>query len=214
MMKWFLNLPYAVRLAIAIPLAIGAFFLVWHLNSKRQELEVVWAEGENALHHPKELLPLSVFIDEEFGDAHGKSVRQAIVDMNAVGCTLMEEASALEGADIHIRNEGCEKDAESRPNHPGCTWLDPRTGQVIVQVGQPGDVTTSYLIFFHELTHAWGLEHDGVYKVPARAKDSRMFVPITANNSFEHAYRLGHGLRLPGLSDKDTAALKKRYCNF
>ena len=215
-MKWFLNLPYAVRLAIAIPLTIAAFVGIWQMHEaqERKAPELVWAVEKEAIHHSQEKLPLSVFIDEEFGDAHGKSVRQAIVDMNAVGCTLMEEASALEGADIHIRNEGCQKDAESRPNHPGCTWLDPKTGQIIIQVGQPGNVTASYLIFFHELTHAWGLAHDGVYRVPTRSQDSPMFVPITANNSFEHAYRLGHGLRLPGLSDKDTAALKKRYCNF
>ena len=211
-MKWFLNLPYFVRITIGLSVAAGMFILIWQLNKKRQALEPVWADGERTIEHNLAKLPLTVYFDEEFGPAHGESVLQAVKDMNAVGCTLMVPVPSLEGAAIHIRSEGCEKDAESKPNHPGCTWLNPATGQIIIQVGQPGDVTASYLIFFHELTHAWGLAHDGVYKVPERPDDAPLFIPITANNSFEHAYRLGQGKHLPGLSDKDRAALKGRYC--
>lgn len=211
-MSWFLHLPYPLRIAIGLTVALAMFLGIWHLNSKRQELEPVWATGEGELRHELSKLPLTVYVDPEFGKAHGESVAQAIRDMNAIGCTLMVEASDPSGADMVIRNEGCDKNAATVPNHPGCAWLDPKTGQVIVQVGQPGDVTTSYLIFFHELTHAFGLAHDGVYKVPERAQDSLMFVPITANNAFEHAYRLGSGFHLPRLSDKDKAAMKARYC--
>ena len=45
-----------------------------------------------------------------------------------------------------------------------------------------------------------------------KPEDAVLFVPITANNASEHAYRLGIGKHLPRLSDKDEAALEGRYC--
>jgi hypothetical protein len=210
-MSWFLHLPQHIRIIIAIQVAVVMFVAVWYLNSHRQAAELVWAEGEQAVEHELSKLPLRVYLDQSFGE-HGDSAAKALEDMNDATCTLMVEVPLLEDADIHIRHEPCDRNAESGANHPGCTWLDPKTGQIIVQVGQPGDITMSYLIFFHELTHAFGLAHDGIYKVPEEAADSLLFVPITANNSFEHAYRLNHGKHLPRLSDKDEAALKTRYC--
>jgi len=209
-MKWFLNLPQWVRLSIALPLALVMFLGIWHFNKKRQANEVVWATGAEAVEHKG--LPLTVFIDESFGDAHTESIEKAIGDMNGETCTLMVTVAELAQADIHVRHEPCSKDADTRPNHPACTWRNPNTEQIVIQIGQPGDVTMSYLMAYHEFTHGWGLAHDGVYKVPEEAADSLMFVPITANNSFEHAYRLSHGFHLPRLSDKDGAALKGRYC--
>jgi hypothetical protein len=212
-MKWFLSLPQWARLSIALPLALMMFVSVWHFNKKRQALEPVWASGEAELSHRPENIPLTVYLDQSFGD-HGDSAAKAMEDMNAATCTLLVEVPDLQGVDIHIRHEPCDKDADKKPNHPGCAWLDPISGQVIIQVGQPGDITTSYLIFFHELTHAFGLAHDGIYKVPMKVEDSAMFVPITANNAHEHAYRLGR-FHMPRLSDKDEAAMKTRYCgNF
>lgn len=211
MMSWFLNLPYALRLTLGISLALAMFLGIWHLNKKRQALEPVWASGEAELSHDRASLPLTVYLDRSFGD-HGDSAAKAMKDMNAATCNLLVEVPDLQGADIHIRHEPCDKDADKKPNHPGCAWLNPLSGQVIIQVGQPGDITTSYLIFFHELTHAFGLAHDGVYKVPMKVEDSVLFVPITANNAHEHAYRLGR-FHLPRLSDKDEAAMVERYCS-
>ena len=213
MMKWFLDLPQWARLTIALPLALIMFLGIWHFNKKRQANEAVWAVGEGELVHKQEKLPLTVYMDQSFGD-HGDSATKAMEDMNAATCNLLVEVPDLQGADIHISHEPCDKDADKKPNHPGCAWLNPKTGQVVIQVGQPGDITTSYLIFFHELTHAFGLAHDGVYGVPMKVADSAMFIPITANNAHEHAYRLGR-FQMPRLSDKDEAALKERYCvNF
>ena len=211
-MSWFLNLPQLLRIAIAGTLAIVMFLGIWHFSQKRQANEAVWATGEAELAHAREKLPLTVYIDLSFG-AHRDGLTKAVELTNKATCTLMVEVSKPAGVDIHIRHTGCSKDADRQPNHPGCTWLDPTTGQIIIEVGQPGDLTTSFLIFWHELTHAWGLAHDGVYRVPRRVEDSSMFIPITANNAPEHAYRLGHGLFLPRLSDKDTAALLDRYCS-
>lgn len=209
-MSWFLHLPYALRITIGLSVALAMFLGIWHLNKERQALEPVWAEGKEAVQHDLAKLPLKVYFDQSFGD-HGDSAAQALEDMNDATCTLMAEVPLLEGADIHVRHEPCDKDADKRPNHPGCTWLDPKTGQIIIQVGQPGDITMSYLIFFHEFTHAFGLAHDGIYRVPMKVADSLMFVPITANNAFEHAYRLGR-FQMPRLSDKDEAAMIDRYC--
>lgn len=211
-MKWFLNLPQWARLSIALPLALMMFVGIWHFNQKRQALEVVWATGAEAVEH--KALPLTVFIDESFGEAHIESVEKALSEMNRETCTLMTTVEELAKADIHVRHEPCSKDADTKPNHPGCAWRNPQTEQIVIQIGQPGDVTMSYLIAYHEFTHAWGLAHDGVYRVPEEAEDSALFVPITANNAFEHAYRLGFGFHLPRLSDKDSAALKERYCIF
>lgn len=211
-MKWFLNLPQWARLSIALPLALGMFIGIWQLNKERQANEAVWSEGAWEIEHDLKKLPLKVFIDKSFGKAHIESAEQAIKDWNGATCTMMVRTYDLELADIHIRHEPCDKDADKKPNHPACTWLNPKTGQIIIQVGQPGDVTMSYLIFLHEDTHAWGLAHDGIYRVPEKPEKSVMFIPITANNAWEHSYRLGAGFHLPRLSDKDEAAVKKRYC--
>jgi hypothetical protein len=211
-MKWFLNLPQWGRLSIALPLALMMFLGIWHFNKKRQALEATWAAGDAEIVWEVKDLPRTVYIDESFGDAHIESAEQAIEDWNDSTCKMMVRTDDLAIADIHIRHEPCDKDADKKPNHPGCAWVNPRTGQIVIQVGQPGDVTTSYLIFFHELTHGWGLAHDGVYEVPEEAADSLLFVPITANNAHEHGYRLSHGKHLPSLSDKDKGAVKGRYC--
>lgn len=189
------------------------FVTVWHFNGKRQEREAVWAQGTSEVRIDLDRLPVPVYIDKAFGDAHEKSIRMAIGDMNDVGCQLMVVVADIGDADVHFINEGCDYNSSSEPNHPGCTWFDAPRGLSVVQIGQPGNVTTSYLIAFHEATHVFGLAHDGVYRVPEEAEDSLMFVPITANNAPEHAYRMYHGKLLPGLSDKDSEALQNRYCS-
>jgi hypothetical protein len=211
-MQWFLSLPQWARLSIALPLALGMFLGIWHFNKKRQENEAVWATGDQSVSWEKKDLPRTVFVDESFGKAHIESAEKAIKEWNDSTCVMMVRTYEPSGAGIHIRHEPCDKDADSEPNFPGCAWQNPSTKQIVIQVGQPGDVTMSYLIFLHELTHAWGLAHDGIYKVPEKPADSQMFVPITANNAHEHSYRLGAGFHLPRLSDKDEAAMKKRYC--
>lgn len=201
-----------IRMVSLLALAIGAMFLIGYLYEKKTENEPTWAADDKDIVWEKKDLPRTVFIDESFGRAHIKSAEKAVKEWNDSTCVMMVRTYELEHADIHVRHEPCDKDADKQPNHPGCAWLNPRTGQIVIQVGQPGDVTMSYLIFLHEFTHGWGLAHDGIYKVPAKPEDSRMFVPITANNAHEHAYRLGTGFHLPRLSDRDQSAVKKRYC--
>ena len=202
-----------ISIALALMFAAAGFFGIWYLNKERQNNELVWAEGERSIEHDRKSLPLKVFVDQSFGSAHTESADQAIGEWNRSTCIMMVRTYELELADIHIQHEPCDKDSDRVPNHPGCTWLVPKTGRIIIQVGQPGDVTMSYLIFFHEVTHAFGLAHDGIYRVPEKPENSLLFIPITANNAWEHSYRLGYGQHLPRLSDKDEAAVKKRYCN-
>lgn len=207
-MSWFLSLPYLLRIFISLVIAFIMLFIVVSLSSSRQKNEMVWATGEKEIKHSFADLPLTVYADSSFGDAHMESILMAINDMNAAGCTLVVIVDEPKEAYIHIRHEPC--DRVSR--HPGCTWKKKTSNKIVIQVGEPGTVTMSYLLFFHELTHAFGLAHDGVYPVPDSSSDALIFVPITANNAFEHSGRLGQGKLLPGLTGKDSAALKKRYC--
>lgn len=207
-MNWFLSLSYLLRIGMGLIAAFAMFVIIANLNLSREESELVWANGDRAISHKPEAIPLSIFVDSSFGSAHTESLLEAVDGINMVGCTLVIVVPNLDAADIHIRHEACDRSS----NHPGCTWLNPASGQIVIQIGQPGNVTMSYLLFFHELTHAFGLAHDGVYPVPDKSYDALTFVPITANNAVEHAYRLDQGKLLPGLSGKDSAALSSRYC--
>lgn len=193
---------------MSLSIALMMFAMTYLFHSRKQAREPVWAEGERAVVHPREKLPLSVFVDESFGH-HKISATKAMADLNQATCQIVGKTSEQSRADIHIRHEPCSK---RNTDHPACTWLDPSTGQIIIQVGRPADTTTSYLIFFHELTHAFGLAHDGTYPVPRDSANTQVFIPITASNAPAHAYRLSLGLYIPMLSDKDTAAMKRRYC--
>lgn len=207
-MKWFINLPMWARLTIGLSVAAGMFVLIWYLNSERQKHEPVWAEGDKAVFWPRPQLPLKVYAPDWEG--HTGSVRDAVKTFGEmVGCTLMVMTNRADDADITILNEGC----ETGPNHAGCTFYDPAKKKALIKVGQPGDVTQSYVIFYHELTHAWGLAHDGVYPLPQPGEKPALFVPITADNAGAHSNRLGQGALLPALSDKDREALWKRYCS-
>lgn len=209
MMKWFMSLPYWSRISLALTLAAAMFALAWRLHRERAAAEAVWATGAQAVEWPLEELPIRVWGDPEFG-SHLRSLSQAVTDINqAAGCILLAETPSREIAHVEVVNEGC----ETAENHAGCTFRDPTTSRFLVKVGQPGDITQSYLIFYHELAaHVLGLAHDGRYPIPRDPAQAMQFIPITAVNAPEHAYRLGQGLLLPQLSDKDRAALQERYC--
>ena len=197
-----------VRLSLGLFLALVGAVLIFLVVSGRQDRELVWAQDEAEMDWRWAELPIKVYVDRDWG-AHVGSAMSAMKAMNSgAGCELMAMADNLDDADVHIQYEVC---STGNPDHAGCTWRDRTSGIVVVQVGQPGDVTQSFVVFFHELTHVWGLAHDGYYTVPRSGSES-MFVPITANNAGSHAYRLGRGKRLPSLSDKDKSALANRYC--
>jgi len=202
-----------LRIVVILLIAAGGILGIYSMHHRETLHEPTWDERGIAVEHRRGDIPLSVFVDRSFGGDHVASAERAISSINRdAGCTLMSPIYLLDNADIHIRHEACDEGSEFQPNHPGCTWSNPSRERTIIQVGQPGNTTTSYLIFYHELTHAIGLAHDGVYVVPGRGDESLMFVPITANNAHEHSYRLGIGKHLPSMSDKDRSVLKQRYC--
>ncbi|MBW2288647.1 MAG: hypothetical protein JRG90_12575 [Deltaproteobacteria bacterium] len=209
-MKWFLRLPSWVRLSSALTLAAAMFVLIWWMNQKRQAAEDVW--------HPKARhwtsTPLTVSWDEHFWGAHNNSFSKAVSEINgAVGCNQLRVA--LDGGPTDVRivstdGEPC-GDMEalvSKESHAAQTYLCP-DGTAEIHIGQPGDVTKSYLIAIHELGHVLGLGHDPYIASGANAP---MSVSMMVPNVADYSGRLGTGRRLPAASDKDRRELAKRYC--
>lgn len=200
-------MPTKKILSVLATLTIGVFgvLAVGHCHARQQRQEPVWqGNGPPAW---MALLPLTVRVDPAFGAAHVASAEQAVREVNRV-CPILRLVPYGEPATITIMNEGC----VTSPHHAGCTFLHPEEQTVTIQVGQPGDVTQSYLVFLHELGHALGLAHDGVYPVPDDPRDALPFVSIMADNVAEHGDRLSAGLHLPMLSERDRDALSARFC--
>lgn len=185
-MKWFLNLPQWARLSIALPLTALAFAaILLGYKYKVQPNEVVWHERARHWDH----MPLTVLIED-----FQRPARVAINLWNSrIGCTVFVIAG---NTDVTIKS------------HDGtpCSSLTVELGSqdaaggaylcgagAEVHVMHPGDIWQQTFIIHHELGHILGLAD-------------------------EHWAAMGpipeHDVATPMIraTDKDTAALKERYC--
>jgi hypothetical protein len=204
-----------IRMVLVLVVGTGLITGIWWFQKQREGFEPVWHPQARHWGHT----PLAVSWDPIFWQEHNDSMSEAIASMNrATGCELLM-VGELGPGDVRIVSANGAPCGNSEalvvdPGHSAQTYLCP-DGTAEIHVSYPGDITMSYLIVFHELGHVAGLMHDGMYKLPEvfpGGGAGPIFVSVMTPNVEEHAPRLGAGLRLPDLSDKDAAALHERYC--
>lgn len=186
---------------VILLLGVLGIALVGVLYHNKQKQEPVWADGEAALQWDKKRLPLRVSLSESLEDGYAASLSSAIAAINTrVGCELFVWKKDDLVVDVRVMHEGCDD-----PGDAGCAYYDKAKDQGLVKVGFPGDVTQAYLVFHHELGHLLGLAHDG----PADPETMAVSVSAMADNVASFGSRLD---KLPRFTDKDTQALRDRYC--
>lgn len=192
--KKFLASPRYVRWPILAVVVGCTFVSIWMLHDEREKNEVVWATGEKAVEWPKDQLPVQVAVLPH-SDINKQSISYAI-DMWNKDCKLLELVDIQ--ADHHViiqRGSVGHKDPETGKTLAGSTYFKPSTGQFLVTIHQPGDITAEYLILAHELGRVLGLATDDY---PSSIMASGV------QSVKEPPY--------PSPTRKDRKALKERYC--
>jgi len=198
-MKWFLNLPYKVRIISALvftALAFAAIGLTYeYVIDPKQP---TFAVGEEAVEWELSRFPLIVNADD-----YVDSTKSAIDAWNrdlGDNCKLFKYGT--ESVDIHITMGSANDSGVAGVvlgKHTAATSWKRGSGPdqtILVQIHLPQTIDVQYSVLAHELGHALGLAH----------RANGVMYPKSPNSLSEGPVKVR-------VSDKNVAAIRKKYCN-